>query len=438
MGGEWRTYRLGQLGRIVTGRTPPGTRPDSFGGSMPFLTPTDMDGRRKVESTARSLSAKGANLLKGSVIPHGVAVSCIGWQMGKTLLVDRPVITNQQINSIITSSGLVDDLFLFYALRARRQQFFALGAGGTRTPILKKSEFAQVKVPLPCFEEQRTIAHILGTLDDKIELNRRMSETLEAMARALFKSWFVDFDPVRAKMDGRWRPGQSLPGLPAHLYDLFPDRLVESELGEIPEGWEVGTVEDLGDLSRESVKPGDHPEEVFHHYSIPAYDEGRMPRDEAGSEIKSNKYLVLPGSVLLSKLNPRIPRVWLPSEAPSRRAICSTEFLVVCPRIGRNRAFLYSLLTSSSFSFRFATLVTGTSGSHQRVKPLAFRRMAIVRPSVTAADRFGAEASVLLGRVESLRQESRILAALRDTLLPKLVSGELRVNEASKLMENAR
>ena len=80
------------------------------------------------------------------------------------------------------------------------------------------------------------IAHILGTLDDKIELNRKQNETLEAMARALFKAWFVDFEPVRAKMEGRWQRGQSLPGLPAHLYDTFPDRLIESELGEIPEG----------------------------------------------------------------------------------------------------------------------------------------------------------------------------------------------------------
>ena len=111
--------------------------------------------------------------------------------------------------------------------------------------------------------EQRAIAHILGTLDDKIELNRRMNETLEAMARALFKSWFVDFDPVRAKLEGRWRRGESLPGLPAHLYDLFPDRLVDSELGEIPEGWEVKPLDKVADFvngapcQRFPAKPGE-------------------------------------------------------------------------------------------------------------------------------------------------------------------------------------
>ena len=93
---------------------------------------------------------------------------------------------------------------------------------------------------MPPLPEQRAIAHILGTLDDKIELNRRMNETLEAMARALFKSWFVDFEPVRAKMEGRWRRGESLPSLPAEHYDLFPDRLVDSELGEVPERWRCG------------------------------------------------------------------------------------------------------------------------------------------------------------------------------------------------------
>ena len=101
------------------------------------------------------------------------------------------------------------------------------------------------KSPYPPLAEQRAIAHVLGTLDDKIELNRRMNETLEEMARALFKSWFVDFEPVRAKMEGRWRRGQSLPGLPAEHYDLFPDRLVDSELGEIPEGWEVKPLSEL-------------------------------------------------------------------------------------------------------------------------------------------------------------------------------------------------
>jgi len=127
----------------------------------------------------------------------------------------------------------VDGAYLFYALSTdeAQQQFHSYTNGITRFG-LRKADIGLVQIPLPPLSEQRAIAHALGTLDDKIELNRRMNETLEAMARALFKSWFVDFEPVRAKMEGRWRRGESLPGLPAEHYDLFPDRLVDSELGE--------------------------------------------------------------------------------------------------------------------------------------------------------------------------------------------------------------
>ena len=123
-------------------------------------------------------------------------------------------------------------------------------------PGLNREAAHARRISIPPPPEQRAIAHILGTLDDKIELNRRMNETLEAIAHAIFKSWFVDFDPVRAKMDGRWKKGQSLPGLPAHLYDLFPERLVDSELGEIPEGWRIGTVADEFQIIMGQSPPG--------------------------------------------------------------------------------------------------------------------------------------------------------------------------------------
>ena len=132
-------------------------------------------------------------------------------------------------------------LSYFFGLPAFRDFISSIAVGATM-PSLNTKILSDVPVIYPPLPEQRSIAHILGTLDDKIEMNQRMNETLEEMARALFKSWFVDFDPVRAKMEGRWRSGKSLPGLPAEHYDLFPDRLVPSELGEIPEGWEVGVL----------------------------------------------------------------------------------------------------------------------------------------------------------------------------------------------------
>ena len=212
-----------------------------------------------------------------------------------------------------------------------------------------------IEIPAPPLTEQRAIAHILGTLDDKIELNRRMNETLEEMARALFKSWFVDFDPVRAKAAlkqhaagnhavpdrepsgngaaaaAEWtveRARAYLDAMDPQIADLFPDRLVDSELGEIPEGWEIGKLSDIVIRHRENKHPGESPDAVFSHFSIPAYDEGQAPKQELGKEIKSGKSQVPPGVVLVSKLNPEIERVWLVNVTADDNAICSTEFLV--------------------------------------------------------------------------------------------------------------
>ncbi len=317
-----------------------------------------------------------------------------------------------------------------------QRQAEMLGAGSVIRHF-GPTHLREMTVIVPPLPEQRAIAHILGTLDDKIELNRRMNETLEGMARALFKSWFVDFNPVRAKMDGRWQSGESLPGLPAGLYDLFPNRLVQSEFGEVPEGWEVGLLREFASMTRNSVKPQQHLDEVFAHYSIPAFDDGRTPVLEAGEAIKSNKYLVGPHSILVSKLNPRIPRVWLPAAADGPRAICSTEFLVTEPADLGHRSWFYCLLTSEAFQTRFRTLVTGTSGSHQRVRPQAYMALPIVAPPKELRSLFAETADALLSRSQAGRHESESLAALRSTLLPKLISGELRLREAEQSVEQA-
>jgi len=197
MAGEWRETTLDQLGRIVTGKTPPTSRPDYYGGDIPLVTPTDFDGRPTIDTTGRYLTEEGADSVGGSRIPAGaVMVSCIGSDMGKAAVAGRDCVTNQQINSIEVATD-DDPLFVYYNLSTRKEEI-RIAAGGSAQPILNKTAFGKLDILLPPPDEQRAIAHILGTLDDKIELNRHMNETLEAMARALFKSWFVDFDPVRA------------------------------------------------------------------------------------------------------------------------------------------------------------------------------------------------------------------------------------------------
>jgi type I restriction enzyme S subunit len=338
-----------------------------------------------------------------------------GWLFSGRCLRVRP--DPSKINSAYLS--------YFFGLPSFKEYIRAIAVGATM-PSLNTQILSSVVVPHPRdLDEQRAIAYILGTLDDKIELNRRMNETLEAIARAIFDSWFVDFDPVRAKPEGRD------PGMPKHIADLFPDSFEDSELGEIPRGWRIGRVGEFATLSRSGIDPGEFPDEIFDHFSIPAFDEGRRPKSEPGVAIKSNKFLVPGDSVLLSKLNPRIPRIWLPTSSSCHRAVCSTEFLVTLPRAGISREFLYSFLASQAFSAVFETLVTGTSGSHQRIKPEGFLSMNATIPDDRIVEQFTRVIRPLLTRFNLSREEAATLAALRDMLLPKLLSGELKISSAT-------
>ena len=300
---------------------------------------------------------------------------------------------------------------------------------GSAIPSTSRDEFYNLPVLVPPLCQQHTIACVLGTLDDKIEFNRRMNETLETMARALFKSWFVDFDPVRAKMEGRD------PGLPRDLAELFPDRFVDSELGEIPEGWAIYRLDELAEHHALSVTPSARPETTFEYFSIPAHDGDRTPAMACGKSIKSNKTIVPPNSVLLSKLNPDIPRVWMPGAGDGGPQICSTEFMVFIALGPANRSLLFCLFMSTAFCDMLQSMVTGTSKSHQRVPPAALKRLDVLSGTPALFHRFSRSAAPMLDRVAENRVESQALAALRDTLLPKLISGDLRVNAPDPVFE---
>ena len=296
-------------------------------------------------------------------------------------------------------------------------------------PSIRPADIEQLTLHLPPLPEQRAIAHILGTLDDKIELNRRMNKTLEAMARALFKSWFIDFDPVHAKMESRDT------GLPEDIGKLFPDRMVDSELSKIPEGWGVYCLDELATHHTKSMTPFSFPETEFEYFSIPAHDNGLMSTVDRGMNIKSNKTIIPWGAVLLSKLNPEILRVWMPDTSNERLQICSTEFLVFTPRDLANRTLLFSLFVDPAFRTMLQSMVTGTSKSHQRVPPTALKRNKVLSGTQALFDKFNELAASMLIHVVRNRTQTHTLASLRDTLLPKLVSGELRVRDVEAFLE---
>ena len=324
-------------------------------------------------------------------------------------------------------SGRVNPTFLSFALTSQTAiDWLKSHAVGAVMPNLNTDVIRGLPLLIPPPQEQAAIASMLGTLDEKIELNRRMNETLEAIAQAIFKSWFVDFGPVHPKAEGR-KPE----GIPAQIAALFPSSF-SSEL-DMPSGWVLNPFTQLADISRDTVVPGDYPNEVFAHYSIPAFDEGKMPVMERGEAIKSNKFLVQPVSVLLSKLNPRIPRVWKPKLPANVRSICSTEYLVLRPNNRVTSEYLYSLCGSNAFQEKFATMVTGTSGSHQRVKPEYLYSTAVVLPSGSIIEEFTRIARPMLDRCAMNLEENATLATLRDTLLPKLLSGEVRITAADSI-----
>ena len=318
--------------------------------------------------------------------------------------------------------------FAYYLLQTLNLARFN---SGSAQPSLNRNLIYSIPVQVPERKRQDEIADVLEALDDRIALLRETNATLEAIAQALFKSWFVDFDPVHAKQQGI-----TPAGMDETTAALFPDSFEEAALGLLPKGWRPGTVADFAQLHRGSVNPGGTANTLFEHFSLPAFDAGRMPVREPGTEIKSNKTSVPRDAVLLSKLNPHIPRVWLPLNA-GPHAVCSTEFLVFLPAAGLSREFAYCSFVAAPFQEKLRQLVTGTSNSHQRVTPDGVARLSAVVPSRQTVDAFTSVVRPVFERVGRNRLQGQTLATLRDTLLPRLISGQLRLPEAEAQLADA-
>ena len=415
----WREVKLGDVATIVMGQSPPGSTVSDGPGVALLNGPTEFGSHHPVPVQFTTDPRKFAQ-------PGDVLFCVRGSTTGRMNWADQEYAIGRGVAAIRHAEDPTLQPLLRGAIEVGLPELLTAATGST-FPNVSASQVADIPYPDSNVEEQRAIAHVLGTLDDRIELNRRMKETLEEMARALFKSWFVDFEPVRAKMEGRWRRGESLPGLPANLYDLFPDRLVDSKLGEIPEGWEVGQFSDVATQLRDNENPAISPDTVFSHFSIPAYDEGQTPKRELGGSIKSTKSRVLQDTVLLSKLNPEIKRVWSVDVAPNERAICSTEFLVLKAKPPFQSSYVYCLALSPFFRQQIESIVTGTSRSHQRAPADAVLSLEAFIPRTRVIETFVSSVSGLFRRSMTLRRESHTLAAQRDELLPRLVSGQVRL-----------
>jgi len=324
---------------------------------------------------------------------------------------------------------------------------------------LKCADIPKFEFRLPPLAEQKRIAKILVGLDNKIELNRQTNQTLEQIALAIFKSWFVDFEPTRAKIVAKRNghdiecaamcaiSGKSLSELDKLSAEsqrqlkataaLFPDALVESELGEIPEGWDVESFTKVATLDTTSVKPNMEPEKIWEHYSIPAFDVDESPAYELGEEIKSNKYKVDKHAILSSKLNPHFPRTWWPDIEDETAAICSTEFMQFIPNDSNHRSFVLGMILSAPFQESIMQRVTGSTGSRQRAQPPQVANMDVVMPSIELIEAYSSKFTSFSIRKAKNKKESLTLSKLRDTLLPKLLSGQLSIEMTQTELEQS-
>ncbi len=405
-------------------------RPDEFvDEGVAFIRAADMDaGRVLFESASRINETAHKRITKGVGARGDILLSHKG-TVGKVALVGEdapPFVCSPQTTFWRTLDQERLDRGYLYALM-RSSGFhaqLATRAGETdMAPYVSLTSQRSFVVPLPPIAAQRAIAHILGTLDDKIELNRRMGETLEGMARALFKSWFVDFDPVRAKAAGRD------PGLPPHLAALFPDSFEDSELGEIPRRWGVGSVYSIASV----IYGAPFASRLFNgaRAGLPLI-RIRDLKDQCPelftTEEHPKGYRVASGDLLVGMDGEFRAYLWCGPAAWLNQRVCCFK-----PSGGVSRSFVhYSIEEPLAF---FERSKTGTTVVHLGKADIDTFRVVLPSPELRAA--FGRVADPIDSRMVALANESRTLASLRDTLLPKLISGELRVPKAERAVEAA-
>lgn len=383
-------------------------------------------------------------------------MSCIA-TIGKCGITTRISFTNQQINSLICKDG-VDPKFVYYSFTQLGKALEAAGGGGSVYTNVSKSRFEAIEIKLPSLMEQKSVAAILSKLDDKIEIDRRINQTLEAMAQAIFKSWFVDFDPVKAKIaakqEGRdplraaisgisGKPDVELDALPPEQYDplaataaLFPDEMEDSELGEIPRGWACGALGDICTFTAGSAFAPEHQGSTEGDYPFIKVSDMNLAGNEVFIQSANNYVSKAQQSEMKAKLHPLgstvFAKIGVALISNRRRLLTSptiidNNLMSARPVEGKSgQYFLYSLLSTLDFN----TLVSGTALPYINVSDL--KKIPIVRPPYDACCAFEAKAASMFSMMQTLAAQSSTLATTRDTLLPKLLSGEI---EASGTIE---
>ena len=429
MAGEWETVELGEVAAVRSGYAFKSS--DWTDAGIPVVKIANVKGGRLEmsgcsfvdESTAAE--AGEFQLTTGDIL---VAMTGYIGDVARVRKTDLPCVLNQRVGKFsVRDTKRLDANFLytFLAWSETRQTIEGLGYGSAQ-PNVSPSLIHKVEIPLPPLAEQKAIAAVLGALDDKIELNRRMNATLEAMARALFQSWFVDFDPVRAKLDGR-PPAALDPATAA----LFPGSFQDSDLGHIPKGWRACT---LGDIAKNVSITFDFkrtPEVVFINTGdVLEGDFLHSKRSPYAGLPGQAKKSIRPDDILFSEIRPANKR-YAYVDFDSTDYVVSTKFMIIRGSKEIHPRLLYRILTAKETLEEFQVQAESRSGTFPQITFDSISHLPIVLPPIEIQEAYQRTVATLDAQIKINKQQSRTLATLRDTLLPKLLSGELSTTDTN-------
>jgi len=432
MGNEWKEVSFADVIEIISGGTPKTSVTEYWGGNIPWLSVSDFNsGFRWVSKAEKTITERGLAESATTILNRGDIIISARGTVGAIAQLAKPMAFNQSCYGVRGKKGIAETNFVYYALRHAVSQMQQVAHGGVFNTITRDT-FKIITTKLPPLPEQRAIAHILGTLDDKIELNRRMNETLEEMARALFKSWFMDFDPVRAKAAVRrehpdWSNVQvnraACPNLKPEIAELFPDEFENSELGEIPKGWKVGRLGDVVQSYDSKRIPLSNRERAKRKGQYRYYGAAGII-DYVDDFLFDGIYILVgeDGSVITDMGNPVVQYVW------GKFWVNNHAHVLKASGSLSNEHLLLLLQQVYIVPFITGAVQPKLSQSNMNAVP-------IIVASTELNNIFSNLLDPIFSKIRILSEEIGLLAALRDTLLPKLISGELRVKDAERFLK---
>lgn len=412
---EWKVIKLGDVADIIGGGTPD-TKNDSYwGGDVPWLTPKDLSGygSRHISKGERNISYQGLTNSSAKMLPVGSVLLTSRAPIGYVAIAKNQLCTNQGFKSLVLKEN-ADSEFFYYLLKNNVDYIQGMSSGSTFAEI-SGSQVKALEFKIPSLDVQKRIAGILGALDDRIDVLRRENVVLEQMAQAVFQSWFVDFDIVRAKAAGT--PESEVCEkyhITPELYALFPSALTPDDL---PLGWEKKNLGDISQYSKEKTTNVNIETYVSTENMLPNY--GGIEKASSVPETgQSTRYKA--GNVLISNIRPYFKKIWF----ADREGSCSNDVLVFSSNsIGK--CMLYSILAQDAF---FDFVMSGANGDKMpRGNKKHIMTYPVIFPNMDLLNKFESLVASLFDKKSKNAQQIRALSATRDALLPKLMNGEIEV-----------